>query len=539
MTRDYDTELRRIARTLSEIAHTLESADQADERVHHALSLIADVVPYRRCALLKATPRAPYALFVVPDLPPSEHTLLLATLTRLLRLVQNAEEIGRSSDALPHLTVPLMGLDEVIGLIRVEPRGDSAYDAQHLRLLTVIAAQVGAYLTMLRLRERDVRRTEELAAAHDFQQLLAGVVSHDLRNPLSVITTVASTLLRKTDDPQKIKALERALRNAERASRIINDLLDVTHTRVSGGMPISCERLDFRVLLEDVVEDLRVANPGREVRFHGAASGAVMGEWDPDRLAQLVTNLVNNALQHGEPAAPVAVDFRATDGDVTLAVRNRGPVIPDDLLGVLFDPFKHGPHGQHRSRGSGLGLGLYIVDHIVRSHGGTISVCSTAAEGTTFTVTLPRWVAAQSATEVPRAEGSTRSVEPSGAGPAATMVMVVDDDHDIRAGIADILEGRGYTVVTAANGAEALDLLRNGVRPRLILVDLLMPVMDGETFCNAHQNDPELSSIPLLLISADAAAAVKLNRCGASGFLAKPLQPDRLFAAIELFSESA
>lgn len=391
MTLDYDAELRRIARTLSEIAHTLESADQADERVHRALALIADIVPYRRCALLKAIPQTPYVLFVVPDLSLSERTPLLSTLTRLLDLVQNAEEIGRSSDALPHLTVPLMGLDDVIGLIRIEPDGDSAYDAQHLRLLTVIAAQVGAYLTMVRLRERDARKTEELAAAHDFQQLLVGIVSHDLRNPLFVIATAASTLLRETDDPQKVKALERTLRNAQRANRIINDLLDVTHTRVSGGMPISCKRLDLRALLNDVIEDLRVSNPGREIGFDGAAGDAVMGEWDPDRLAQVVTNLVNNALLHGEPAAPVTVDFRATDGEVTLTVRNRGPVIPEDLLLVLFDPFRQGRHSQRRSQGGGLGLGLYIVDHIVRNHHGKISACSNAAEGTTFTVTLPRW----------------------------------------------------------------------------------------------------------------------------------------------------
>jgi signal transduction histidine kinase len=391
VTLDYNAELRRIARTLSEIAHTLESADQADERVHRALALIADIVPYRRCALLKAIPQATHVLFVVPDLPPSERAPLLSTLTRLLGLVQNAEEIGRSSDALPHLTVPLMGLDEVIGLIRIEPNGDSAYDAQHLRLLTVIAAQVGAYLTMVRLRERDARKTEELAAAHDFQQLLVGVVSHDLRNPLSVITTVASTLLHRMDDPQKVKALERTLRNAQRANRIINDLLDVTHTRVSGGIPISCKRIDLRALLNDVIEDLRVSNPGREIVFDGAAGDAVMGEWDLDRLAQVVTNLVSNALQHGEPAAPVAVDFRATDGEVTFTVRNRGPVIPDDLLRVLFDPFRQGRHSQRRSPGGGLGLGLYIVDHIVRNHKGKISACSNAAEGTTFTVMLPRW----------------------------------------------------------------------------------------------------------------------------------------------------
>ena len=128
---------------------------------------------------------------------------------------------------------PSSGSDSTIGVIRVEPDG-TAYDATHLRTLAVVAAQLGAYLTTLRLRERDRQREERLVAAHDFQQLLAGVVSHDLRNPLAVITTVASNLLDRTSDVRQAEALRRALRNAQHAARLISDLADVTEARVSG-----------------------------------------------------------------------------------------------------------------------------------------------------------------------------------------------------------------------------------------------------------------------------------------------------------------
>jgi signal transduction histidine kinase/CheY-like chemotaxis protein len=518
---DYEAELRRIARTLSEIAHTLESADGADERVQRALELTRELVPYRRCSLLKAFPGTSHELFVVPELSAADRGPLLATLTRVLRLVAHAEEIGRSSDSSPHLTLPLMGLDEVIGLVRMEPSGDTSYDSQHLRLFSVVAAQLGAYLTMIRLREEDARRTQELTAAHDFQRLLVGIVSHDLRNPLSVITTVASSLLRKTDDPQRAKALERALHSAERANRIINDLLDVTHVRVTGQLRVSRKRIDLLALLKEVLDDFRLANPGRELQLVAPEGDAVEGEWDPDRLMQVATNLINNALHHGDERTAVRVVLHARGEDVVLEVHNRGPAIPSDLLPVLFDPFKQGRNTEQRRAGGGLGLGLYIVDQIVRSHGGKVSAHSTASEGTTLTVTLPRTLRGH---RTPERSSST--------------VMVVDDDADVRVGITALLQSSGYKVIAASNGAEALELLRSGPPPSLILVDLSMPVMDGESFCNACRDDPALSPIPRFIISADAATAVKLTRHGAAGFLGKPLQADALLEAIEQLSGS-
>ncbi|NTX35853.1 response regulator [Myxococcus sp. CA033] len=539
MSAEYDAELGRIARTLSEIARTLESADRADERVQRTLELTRVLIPYRRCALLKAFSGTSYTLVVVPEPPASERGALLSTLTRLFRLIAHADEIGRSSDAHPHLTLPLMGLDEVIGLVRMEPSEDISYDVQHLRLLSVITAQLGAYLTMIKLRDEDAQRTRELAAAHDFQQILVGVVSHDLRNPLSVITTVASHLLRKTEDPQRAKAIERALRSAERANLIINDLLDVTHARVTSHLPVSRQRIDLLALLKEALDDLGLSHPGREIQLV-ATEVVVLGDWDPGRLTQVATNLITNALQYGAERAPVRVTLRAEADEVVFAVHNRGPVIPDDLVPVLFNPFRQGQHAQRRVAGGGLGLGLYIVEQIVRSHGGTVSVRSSEAEGTTFTVVLPRSMTSQRASDDAPARSASHgpelaSMERGNAG--STTVMVVEDEDEVRLGISEILEGRDYKVVPASNGQVALELLRQGLRPGLILLDIRMPVMDGETFYNACRADPALSSIPLLILSADAATAVKLTRGGASGFLAKPVQPETLLRAIETFSQ--
>lgn len=532
MSADYDAILRRLARTLSEMGHVLESADQPQDRIRRVLELTAELVPYRRCALLWRTPEGAHDVIVVPASATEDGGALLGVLMRVLRFVEKAEEIGRSADPQRSLTLPVIGLDEIFGLVRVEPADDFAYEARHVRLLSVVAAQLGAYLTMIRLRAQEARRLQELAAAHDFQQLLVGVVSHDLRNPLGVIIAVAQSLLRTTKDERQIKSLERALNSARRASRIINDLLDVTHVRVSGGMRINRQQVDLRTVLSEAVDDLRIAHPGRELRLETMGEAAAPGEWDPDRVTQAATNLINNALQHGEPASPVVIRLEPRTDDVVIEVHNRGPAIARDALSLLFDPFKRGSQAKRRV-GGGLGLGLYIVDQIVRSHGGTLEVNSTDAEGTTFRLLLPRHgEATQSA-----GSGGGDDAAHGGLEGRAT-VMVVDDEPDVRSGVAELLERRGHKVVTAANGEDALEQLRAGLVPGLILLDLAMPVMDGQTFYGICQADPALSAIPIFILSGDVASALKLTRAGGTEFLAKPVHAQALLAAVERITEA-
>ena len=523
---DYDAELRRLARALSEIAHVLESIDDAKGRIERVLVLTRDVVPYERCALLDAPAGGAPHLFVVPALSSEERERLLRKMARMFGLVADAEQIGRSvAGDRPHLALPVIGLDTVMGVFCVEHGSDFSYDARHLRLVSVVAAQLGAYLTIIRLREAEARRSEELATAHDFQQLLVGIVSHDLRNPLSVITLAASELLQNPRDVQQAKHLERALRNARKANRIISDLLDVTQTRVGGGMAVAKQRVDLVAIVRAVVDDLRLSHPHIELT---ADATDAFGAWDPDRLSQMATNLIHNALQYGSDGDPVLVSLTTDDDRVRFSVHNSGPPIPADFLDVLFDPFKRGSQrGLRPGSKQGLGLGLYIVDHIVRAHGGEIDACSSAEHGTTFTATLPRRAAEETrASWLPaKPQGSKESGAPK------PTVMVVDDDEDVREGIAQILVQGGYAVIEERNGAEALETLRAGSRPRLILLDLMMPVMDGETFCDRCRTDPELATIPIFIISSDVAAAVRLARSRAAGFLTKPVERETLLEA--------
>jgi PAS domain S-box-containing protein len=228
----------------------------------------------------------------------------------------------------------------------------------------------------------------EAQARAEFAEQLIGIVSHDLRNPLNAIALSVTALLRQEDlSERQAKGLSRIAASTDRATRMIRDLLDFTRARLGGGIPIERRALDFHALVRQTVEEVQLAHPEREVRV--VKSGAGAGAWDGDRLAQVVTNLVNNALAYGPVGSPVRVETRGEDGSVLLRVHNEGKPIPPELLPRLFEPMTRGQHdGESASRS--VGLGLFIVSSIVRVHEGTIEVRSTEAKGTTFTVRLPR-----------------------------------------------------------------------------------------------------------------------------------------------------
>ena len=239
-----------------------------------------------------------------------------------------------------------------------------------------------------RLDARLLRREEELQRRADLEEKLIGIVSHDLRNPLNAIGFATSLLLRRTDlDEAARRGIDRIRNATGRADRMIRDLLDFTQARLGGGIPVQRKAADFNELVRMVVDEVRLANPGRRIDVETVGSGA--GEWDTDRLAQVVTNLLSNALRYGSETQPVRVRTRAEDGFIVLDVHNAGEPIRPEVLPILFQPMKRGVGvGQVTSRG--LGLGLYIVDRIVHAHEGTISVRSTAEAGTRFSVRLPR-----------------------------------------------------------------------------------------------------------------------------------------------------
>ena len=172
-------------------------------------------------------------------------------------------------------------------------------------------------------------------------------------------------------------------------SEMIGTVLDFARTRFAGSIPVSPRAIDLRELCATIVDELKAAHPKRQIVF--AAGTVERGQWDPARIAQVLSNLVANALTHGARNQPVHITLTGDAQSVAIAVVNRGPAIPPDKLDKLFEPFERGEESETENR-SGLGLGLFIAQQIVRSHGGNIA--ATSADGlVTFTVELPRQTA--------------------------------------------------------------------------------------------------------------------------------------------------
>jgi len=193
----------------------------------------------------------------------------------------------------------------------------------------------------------------------------------------------SAELLREAGLPGTFaRAVERIERSTERMNAMIGDVLDFARGRLGGGIPIEREWCDLGRIAGEEVDEMRQAFPGRAIRCE--ATGDLSGEWDADRVEQLLSNLIGNSVHHG--LDPITVSVR-DDGDiVVVTVHNGGRPIPPATLPRLFEPFQQGAPGAS----DGLGLGLYIASEIVRAHQGTIAVRSSEAEGTTVTVSLPR-----------------------------------------------------------------------------------------------------------------------------------------------------
>ncbi|MFL5344836.1 MAG: ATP-binding protein [Hyalangium sp.] len=239
-----------------------------------------------------------------------------------------------------------------------------------------------------RSEEERQRLLSEARRRVEFEQQLVGIVSHDLRGPLNAIIAGASMMLqRDTIEPWQAKTVARILSCAERSNRLIRDLLDFTQARMGGGIPVKPAPADFHELTLQVLEETRAAHVERDIQ--ASQSGDGRGQWDADRMAQVVSNLVVNALKYSPEKTPVRVETRGEEERVLLCVRNVGEPIAADLLPRIFEPLRRGKRRANRSDRS-IGLGLYIVRELVQAHGGTVEVTSTEAEGTSFTVSLPR-----------------------------------------------------------------------------------------------------------------------------------------------------
>jgi signal transduction histidine kinase len=276
-------------------------------------------------------------------------------------------------------------------------------------VLTLWAADIGeAQATHLvdvtRFNEAVDQALAESVARYEFmvkqsQNMFLAILGHDLRNPLGTVDIGSSLLMQAVDIPPKyVLVATRMFNSAKRMSKLINDLIDFTRTHLGPGIPIRVKQGSVVALCEEVVNESRTFHPERLIELHVPAKLDAI--FDGSRVAQVLSNLIGNAIQYGSPEEPVTVSLTSNGDDIVIAVNNRGTIIEVDKVARIFDPMVRIAANANANANSdsvesgyiertSLGIGLYISREIVLAHGGEVSVASNADDGTTFTVTMP------------------------------------------------------------------------------------------------------------------------------------------------------
>jgi signal transduction histidine kinase len=285
-----------------------------------------------------------------------------------------------------YIAVPIvLETGEFFGtLCAIDPKPAPASRPETVRMFQLFASLIA---TQLDAHRRVIRSEAALLDAQETAELrdqFIAVLGHDLRNPVAAIEAGAALLERRIGDEDARRILREMKGSTARIGRLINDVLDFARGRLGGGLPMA--RLpveDLATQLHQVVDELRAAYPTRTVEADIRLSGVVAG--DPDRIAQLMSNLLANALAHGDPFQPVRVSAALVEDEFELAVANGGRPIPESIRPRLFQPFNRRDTPEVRE---GLGLGLYIASQIAVAHGGGLTVASDDAE-TRFVFRMP------------------------------------------------------------------------------------------------------------------------------------------------------
>lgn len=220
--------------------------------------------------------------------------------------------------------------------------------------------------------------------------MFLAILGHDLRNPLSTTITASQYIMRGKDIEAKYITVATRINNSSlRMSKLVEDLINFTRTRLGSTLPLERRSVDLAVVALEIIDELRITHPDRQIDFE--AEDSYHSQCDKHRVAQVLSNLIGNALQHGSKFDAVKVRIFSSDDDSVITVWNAGRSIPADKLHSIFDPLLRfsEEEGDSYAAGKSLGIGLYIAREMVLAHGGSIDVASTDDSGTTFTVCIP------------------------------------------------------------------------------------------------------------------------------------------------------
>jgi PAS domain S-box-containing protein len=387
------------------------------------------------------------------------------------------------------------------------------------------------------LLERERAARLEAEAANRLKDEFLATLSHELRTPLNAIVGWAAVLRGQSLDPELRRGIDTIDRNARAQSQLIEDILDVSRI-VTGKLQLDVRPVDVVTVVGAALESLRPSAVARRIRVEVSLDPtlpALVG--DPNRLQQVVWNILSNSIKFTPAGGTVAVSASFDGAEVRLEIRDTGVGIAADFLPHVFERFRQADASTTRAH-TGLGLGLAIVRHLVELHGGTVEAESAGTgRGATFRVRLPvrRAATAVFSAMIP-ADGVAREARPA---PPVRLdglrVLVVDDDADTLALLATVLRASGAETLAASSARDALETFLAAV-PDVLVTDIGLPGEDGFSLLAAIRQLPANAGgeVPALALTAYARAEDRecVLRSGFARHLAKPVDPDALLAAI-------
>jgi signal transduction histidine kinase/CheY-like chemotaxis protein len=405
------------------------------------------------------------------------------------------------------IIVPLRARGRTLGAMALVTDQSSRrrYDQEDLKLARELASRAALLVDNARLY------AQARAAIRARDDMIA-VVSHDLRSPLQSISSAATLLEFESQGRSANRSIEAIKLATVQMDRLLHDLLDLSLID-AGQLTVTRELTDTSTLVEEAQTMFEPLAGEKSICLEcRIETGLPQVRVDRNRMQQALANLLGNALKFVPAGGRIALDARREGGRVRIAVSDNGPGIAEDDISKVFDRFWRADRRKER----GIGLGLTVAQGIVQAHGGQIGVESRKGEGSTFYILLE---AAEAARQV-KAPGRRRD------GP----VLVADDDESFRTEIVDALQRSGYSVVSAGDGREALEYLRGDNTPALVLLDMMMPLMEGWSLFEAMKRDPRLASVPVVLLTCLGNDDIDLPPLDVSGYLDKPVRMKKLLS---------
>jgi signal transduction histidine kinase/DNA-binding response OmpR family regulator len=415
-----------------------------------------------------------------------ERIIRLDDVTRDARYGQNAPHHGMPKGHLPvtsYLAVPVVSRSgTVIGGLFLGHEKPAMFGERLEPIMAGLAAQLAIAIDNARLLDEEQRaRTAAEAASRAKDEFLA-VLSHELRTPLNAVYGWAH-LLRSggLQGDAASRALDVIMRNANAQVQLIDDMLDVSRI-VTGKMRLDVRPVDLKAVVEAAIDVVRPAADAKDLRLHAVLDSQPLGiAGDPDRLQQVVWNLLINAVKFTPRAGRIQVHLQRTDSHAEISVSDTGQGIAADVLPHVFERFQQGDSSSTRQH-TGLGLGLALVRHLVELHGGSVEASSPGVGlGATFTVRLPIAIARAAERDARPARERAHAMiaaAPTAAALRGVRVLVVDDDRDGLEMVATMLMTRGAEVRTCSSAAEGLHAIRTW-QPDVLISDIEMPGEDG------------------------------------------------------------